>query len=123
MNAFDSSKWTTILHFGNGYGYDTIYIGLETTLSIRSIICASRCSQDLCNSNIFLTNRWIFVSVVLKQAYLMIYYDGILIVTIGSYSPPNSKRSYNYIGKDNWGDIGNFKIDDLKIFNRALNLT
>ena len=123
--TFDSSLlWSTILDFGNGYTNDNIYIGLLDTVIIRSVIFQSASHADTNSPTDISLNQWILISVVLKQSTLMIYYNGALQVTTGSYIPYNIQRNNNFIGfVYYWCGKGDFKIDDLKIFNRALNET
>ena len=124
VNAFDSSLlWSTILDFGNGVSNNNIYIGLQDTVRIRSVLFQYAYHADTNSPTDISLNQWIFISVVLKQSTLMIYYNGALQVTTGAYYPYYIQRNNNFFGYDYWCGKGDFKIEDLKIFNRALNET
>ena len=118
-------QYSRVFDFGNGESSDNIYLSYNNNLMIGyfngdTSVCSISSSQ---NPNI---NTWYFVGFVLSSGKLTIYFNGVSSIDSFSnnFKPINISRKNNYIGKSNWPDLQvHQKIDDLKFFNRALNIT
>ena len=112
-----------VIDFGNGNNIDTISISLTTCCGgyFAYFSCGS-ISKILTPSTNLVLNQWYFIAVVVDQTAFTIYLNGVIGQSTPSSSFPNNViRNLIYIGKSNAGDPNtNSKIDDLKIFNRAL---
>ena len=72
----------------------------------------------------FISNKWYFLSLTLEKSISKIYINGALNHSGQNQIPRNRLLKKNYIGKSNWNDFNaNMKVDELKIFNGALNQT
>ena len=116
------SNFARILEFGH-FRIDEVILGVFGT---------SGCIEfTIYNTNQYIVNKaneplrekqWYFLSAFLKDSKATIYYNGILKHEGRSYRPKNITSSTNYIGKSirNYIPNTNGKIDELRIFNRAL---
>ena len=114
-----------LIDFGNGPGYDNVLFRFDSSNKFGATIFNSNPSSNMWANKINL-NEWYFISVVLKKTNLSVYYNGTLVGNAYANIPKNIIRSSNYAGKSNWNmDLPNVnaKFDDLKFFNKALNLT
>ena len=116
-----------IFDFGNGSFLESILITYDIN-RIRLRVCKipSAC-YDAGSTQNFTINTWYFIGLVLNDRNLTIYFNGVSSFDsfTNNFKPTNITRSNNYIGKSNSDSHLQVrqKIDDLKFFNRALNIT
>ena len=124
--AENPGSWARVFDLGNGASSDNILIGyIGNVLRIRyynksNLVCDTFSTQNL------KINTWYFIGSVLSNGRSIIYLNNVSstnsITNCGTL--PNITRVINYIGKSNWNDPQvHQKIDDLKFYNRALNIT
>ena len=120
------TKYGRILDFGNGQRSDNIVLSFSDNLT-RMVylytINESAEKSSIATSALNL-NEWYFITACLENNTIKIYLNGSLVLSDQTQIiPRNITRTKNYIGKSNWeGDeMVDGKIDELKIFNRALN--
>ena len=74
-----------------------------------------------------LLNTWCFLTTVVNGSNAEVYYNGTFMISGYDFCSivRNITRTKNYVGKKHWEANPNInvKIDDLKIYNRALNKT
>lgn len=71
------------------------------------------------------TNKWQHVVLTLKETNAKLYINGNLAINVTTSRSNAVLRTTNFIGKSNWKDNSqsvNCQFDDLKIFNRSLNI-
>ena len=111
-------------------GGDNRLIALYTPQVGQQIInCLGRTSAQLANvvspniPNSTLLNKWHHISFSLTKTALKLYLDGVLIATgNNNFTPGFILNRLNYIGTSSGaGDFFKGKIDDIKIFSKALN--
>ena len=122
----DSSR---IIDFGNGPDSDNILLTFLVNAN-ADLLKFSISNKNLRDSdNIFSTqkvmlNKWHFLSVVLNNSMIKVYFNGTLNNSGTMTVPANITRTKNYFGKSNWNNpYTNGIIDEFKIFDRALNET
>ena len=119
-----NTSYARILDFGNGQASDNIVLTfLEQNTHFYLYINNGNYSFNNIVPNPLNLNQWYFITACLENTTTRIYLNGSLVLTDKNIIPRNITRSKNYIGKDNWGAnvMTDGKIDELKIFNRALN--
>ena len=119
------TEWARILDFGNGEGSDNIHLAFcrGTNSTVEILVNSNNKSLRTFTYEQLILNTWYFVSAVVQDNTAKIYYNGILKATGDIKIPKSVTRLNNYIGKSNWKNDQNAdgKVDELKIFNRALN--
>ena len=74
-------------------------------------------------SNAVVIGQWAHVTCAYNQGTVTCYINGIQAATANGFSFNNILKTSNFIGKGNWGNpYVNAMFDELKIFNRPLNL-
>jgi len=74
-------------------------------------------------SGFIITGEWAFVTVVYDGSKVDIYKNGVLFYTKINSGAINDRDYDLRIGDDWWGNIIDGKIDDIRIYNRALSAT
>ena len=118
-------KWPRILDFFDGSNNIIINFALNTSSKICSTICNSTNKWEICTNMFLNVSIWNHVSVVSNLNEMSIYLNGIN-KTYTSNNAINYNRiitGSNFLGKSNsiGYDIMNPIIDDLKIFDIAMN--
>ena len=113
------------LSFNDGKStYFSLYFSYLMSNAIALEIKNSKETRLLYAKGNLKLNQWYFLSVVINKSIASIYYNCIIQ---GSQLLPtlmNKTQTVNYIGYRGWQYPGvNAKIDEFKIFNRALNQT
>ena len=124
------SDWLRIFDFGNGLPSDNVVIGRYDSINkpfyiFIDVFYDASTSYTLLQE-VLILNQWYFVSMVLEIKTMKIYLNSTLKITKQISSRPKIiTRKLNYFGKSNWNNNANsnIKLDDFKIFNRALNET
>ena len=107
----------------NGEISDNIILGFNNSANVYlRIFNGTADSLTIVDSPLIL-NQWCFISACLENRTTKIYLNGTLVDSKNSSQIPiNITRTSNYIGKSNWNNLmTDLKIDELKIYNRALN--
>ncbi|MGK5094520.1 LamG-like jellyroll fold domain-containing protein [Deltaproteobacteria bacterium TL4] len=118
--------WSRFIDFGNGASSDNILLaneGSSSTLTFVSFSASSELTRTSVSSSIGLNQWQHFVAVNDTLGNVYLFKNGVKIATGTSTGlPKNVTRNNNYIGKSNWSVDGYYsgKIDDLRIYNRAL---
>ena len=124
-------EWSRVLDFGNGQGVDNVVIclcyGNQPAIGADIFFGTSYIQRGFSGVN-YEFNKWYFITFVLIETTLSIYYNGSKTgnTSFSNVAPRNILRSSNYVGKSNWNNDAahpNAKFDDLKFFNRALDQT
>lgn len=132
INQVSLSKWSRILDFGNGPNSNTIMLATTYVNSGAPWVeiintTGNTFKVDIIVSTTHLNNnKWQHVAGVLNATHLMIYVDGVLTNSMLNINrPKNVLRTGCFIGRSNCHINGDFDInaiiDDVKIYNRALN--
>ena len=136
------SENVTIFDFGNSAFEDNVYIRLCGANRQQGVMFAINSPQPpdfqfqsattFAAAPLYL-NQWYFLTAVTKFSHVnnnislfetMIYYNATFQDKRTGRGPRDVRRIYNYIGKTYWDtSYANAKIDELKIFDRALNQT
>ena len=115
-----------IFDFGNGTNSDDIFISYDSD-RIRLRIWKNLIKYEAWSTQNLTINTWYFIGLVLNDRNLTIYFNGVssIVSFTNDFKPLNITRTNNYIGKSNWDTHLQVhqRIDDLKFFNRALNIT
>ena len=116
--------WSRVLDFGNGPSSDNFYIAFCNPITL--ITQYYKNYTNICSFQslpIFAIKTWYFIYVGLQDRIMNIYVDGKFATKLtASEISTKVTRTLNYIGKSNWNRDRQVsqKLDDLKIFNRAL---
>lgn len=119
--------WSRLIDFGDGPANNTIYIVLsyETIGTQRFALWTE---PEFFNSVDSIQNmtlgEWHHIAATYENQLMTMYIDGFLIgERLVNRDMNVKKRTNNYIGKSNWfaDEYANVDIDDMKIFDRALN--
>ena len=116
------SNYAKILDFGSP-GIDEVILGVVETSGCIEFTIFDAYQHIVNKANEPLREKqWYFLSTVLKDSKAAIYNNRILKQEGPSYRARNITSFTNYIGKSAWNNVPNTngKIDELKIFNRAL---
>ena len=121
------SAWARIIDFGIGT-YDNILLSISQATSgnpVSSIYNSTRMNQYALSNLTLQINKWTHLAHTFSNKTCKIYFNGTLTGTAACNAPRSVTRSNCYIGKSNWPGDGllNAHIDELRIYNRALNLT
>ena len=118
-------SWSRLLDFGNGDNSDNVLLAFSGATS-GNFVAEVIGGGQLYSSSLYPLNSWSFVCITLNaDSVLSIYLNNTLSGSMQvSLMPQNITRTLNYIGKSNWSfdAYTDGKIDDLRIYNRALNL-
>ena len=128
VNKFN--KWSRLIQFADGNdSRNAIDISFTNyTYGFPSFSIRNQSNQFRVISPAPLTkNNWFYIACTYEYPYLSLYLDGILMISLRSpiyILNIDKTRSFVYIGRS-WneqnGDMNaDAKIDELKIFNRAL---
>ena len=121
------NRFQRLIDFGNGLNINNIVCALNDDYQYPYFaIHSTSITYYKANKNILL-NKWQHFTCVLSDYSKMIYIDGIQSLNaFDTILPDNVNRILNYVGRSNWKNHtndqdGDYDIDDLKIFSRALN--
>ena len=116
--------WARILDFGNGDSSDNIELSFSDANTVRFRIYEKSTPFICTTTKPMNLDQWYFTSVVLEGTLMKLYFDGqFQSCPQKSFKPRKIIRKDNYLGKSEWingGNGVNGKIDELKIFKRAL---
>lgn len=119
----NSTYFTTIVDFGNGYPSDNIWFGFYNTLLLAYIYRQDGNIKSYITGMELSLNEWYHVGFVLKGIKGYLYVNGNLTSKRHFMLVPlEVSRTQNFIGGSNWNDpyLSAF-IDEIKIYNGALN--
>jgi hypothetical protein len=138
IRSNSNQTWTRIFDFGNGAGKDNILIGLDSalndlTFSTYVTTSSGRSNNQphgLFNNNPINDNNWYHFAFTLgytgansPTANYIIYLNGNAISNTNfHFYPAIVRRLYNYIGKSNWSNDGQYfgAMKDLRFYNTVL---
>lgn len=135
VNVVKYTPWARILDFGNGQEQDNVVLTISNDNDLYPAVAYFNNTALNLYSNTFSTvsvtsqsklnyNMWQYVAGVLNSTHISIYVDGVLTNSMLINTRPNNVfRIKCYIGRSNYvnDNPSNVIIDDLKIYNRALN--
>ena len=118
-----------IIDFGNGASSDNIIFAFDcsnqkySSTYITLNIFNNNRQKELTVKESILLNTWYFLTAVVNDSSVRVYYNGTFKMSGNCDLARNITRIKNYFGKSNWANDPyiNAKIDDFKIYNRALN--
>jgi hypothetical protein len=121
------SDWARIVDFGTGTS-DNVYLSTSSGSSgcpVSTIFGWAIMNQYATSSLALQLNQWTHLAHTYSSSTCKVYLNGTLKDTAACYAPRAVKRSNCYVGKSNWATDGkqNAQIDELRIYNRTLNLT
>ena len=119
-----NTVWARIIDFGNGIQDNIILCFIGAYINPYFEILYGIPAKGITASSPLVLNQWYFISASLQNETANLYLNGTLVSTGLSQKPKNITRTTNYVGKDNWGySTADCKIEELKIYNKALNQT
>ena len=127
VKVIAASSWARIIDFGTGTS-DNVYLSTShgTTGSPLSTVFNSNIMNRYAISSLALQlNVWTHFAHTYSSNTCKVYLNGTLTATAACNAPRSVTRSNCYVGKSNWAADGrqNAHIDELRIYNRTLNLT
>ena len=127
IRIHEYKRWSRLLDFGNGAENNCIFIALSTAVTgIQRLELWSN-ESNLGGINTIQNmaiNEWHHLAATYEYPSMKMYIDGSLNgENLVERNINIMNRVNNYIGKSNWDadENANVDIDDLKIFDRALN--
>ncbi len=123
----EATYWPRILDFGVGMRKDNIlltYSSYSRLIPQLAIVVNSDVDLSMGFNTSIKLNEWVHIAVSKSSTEFRAYLNGTLVNNSPSVrSASNVTRTSNYIGKSNWDvdSLANADMDDIKIFNTALN--
>lgn len=114
------TNWSRIIDFGNGAGSNNVLLATSYGTSGQPGFYVG--GAQFAASSAIPLNQWTHIAATLSGTTATIYINGVASGTANFPVPANIVRSYNYIGKSNWGwgdPAPNASFDDLRIWNVA----
>jgi Concanavalin A-like lectin/glucanases superfamily len=115
-----TTNWSRIIDFGNGAGNNCVLFSVSGSTSGSPALHVG--GYQFQATGTVPLNQWTHLAATLSGINATIYINGIASGTSNLSVPANVTRSYNYIGRSNWGwgdpaPEGSF--DDLRIWSVA----
>lgn len=126
VRPYNRNFFSRIIEFGNQPINDNIFLAYSCGITGKlcmNIRSKTNTSGAISSKDTLILNSWQFIAAVYSQNFGYVYINGSLQGSGYSMSPRNTLRSLNYLGKSNWIQDPDAvaDIDDLRIYNRALN--
>ena len=124
--VLSTQYWARLIDFSTASsGVDNIVVTLskDYTGQPRLVVFNNGNYGLLDSSKAIPTNTWTHIAAVLNGNNASLYLNcSMTDSTIESYTARNVVRSYNYIGKSNWGSdsLANARFRNVRIYNRGL---
>lgn len=122
-------SWSRLFDFGNGAPSDNVLGAMSrgtTGQYVAEVYYNNISGGQFYNTTALPLNQWIMITQVLEGSNVRVYSNGNLIRSgTTSQLPKDITRVNNYLGRSNWSGDYYYqgKIDDFRIYNRALTPT
>jgi hypothetical protein len=121
-----NSNWLDIIVFGNGASSDNVYLGTSANC-LSGYIYNGANGFNFDSAAVVTYNTWFHAAFTFDGVHAKLYVNGVFQgSTTSSVAPRNVSRSKSFIGINSWlptGNNGFMKLDELRIYNRAVSVT
>ena len=115
------SFWNRLFDFSNGPNIDYIYVSTSTSIVGETALCSTtQCFVANMTLSSYVWNH-LTLTVDINKLESKFYINGTFLNSNQFSGSFNLHRKFNYLGRDtNMATLSDSKIDEFKIFNRAL---
>lgn len=124
-NPTSAPNWARFIDFGNGAGSDNILFARNATSADLSfeVYLGGTSGGKVTAANALSLNQWQHLAATLDGSGMVVLYkNGVPLVTNFTAVPSVVTRTKNYLGRSNWSQDGYYqgKLDDVRLYNRVL---